>query len=528
MEPWGEPDEVIPSGLWALPGLVDGHAHLAQETTDLRRADHDRAAAMAKKALEAGVGLILDKGWRDLTVVHLIDKVPAPERPEIEAAGVVLTVDGGFWEGFGRNVAEGEIGKAAAVAAGEGAGWVKLIGDWPRKGLGPIANFDETELEIAVTAARVHGARVAVHTMAREVPSMAVRAGVDSIEHGLFLTDDDLEMLGARGGCWVPTVVQMEATVAQLGEKSSGGRLLLEGLDNVRARLATAVEAGVHVLTGTDLAIGAHQVAQEAIRLWEMGMAAEQVIESVSRSGFRATGRPSRLRTGRSSQRRLVFGGPGFEPSRAGRSRGRHPDGSDRVMRLVLASGSPRRRELLERLGLDFDVVAPGVDETRYPEEVPAAYVERVARSKSTAVAGDGLIVVAADTIVVHEGKVMGKPGHPEEARAMLRRIEGDVHEVFTGLAIGAWDGGAHIKSVVDVAEVTMLPMTEEEIAWYVGTGEPLDKAGAYALQGLGGMFVGRVVGSPFTVIGLPIHLLARLVSASGADLTAFRNDVPG
>ena len=88
----------------------------------------------------------------------------------------------------------------------------------------------------------------------------------------------------------------------------------------------------------------------------------------------------------------------------------------------------------------------------------------------------------------------MGKPGHPEEARTMLRRIEGDVHEVFTGLAIGAWDGGAQIKSVVDVAEVTMLPMTEEEIAWYVGTGEPLDKAGGIcpsrswrAVRGQGG-----------------------------------------
>ena len=197
-------------------------------------------------------------------------------------------------------------------------------------------------------------------------------------------------------------------------------------------------------------------------------------------------------------------------------------------MRLVLASGSPRRRELLERLGLDFDVVAPDVDETRYPDEAPAAYVDRVARSKSVAVVGDGLIVLAADTIVVHEGRVMGKPGHPEEARTMLRRIEGDVHEVFTGLAIAAWDGGAQIKSIVDVTEVTMLPMTEEEIAWYVGTGEPLDKAGAYALQGLGGLFVGKVVGSPFTVIGLPIHLVARLLSASGADLTAFRNDVSG
>ena len=189
-------------------------------------------------------------------------------------------------------------------------------------------------------------------------------------------------------------------------------------------------------------------------------------------------------------------------------------------MRLLLASGSPRRRELLERLGLDFDFVAPDVDESRYPEEAPAAYVERVARAKAEAVAGDGVIVVAADTTVVHEGRVMGKPGHPEEARSMLRRIQGDVHEVFTGLAVGGWDGRAQIKSVVDNAEVTMLQMTEEEIAWYVGTGEPLDKAGAYALQGLGGMFVSRVVGSPFTVIGLPIHLLARLVSASGADLS--------
>ena len=197
-------------------------------------------------------------------------------------------------------------------------------------------------------------------------------------------------------------------------------------------------------------------------------------------------------------------------------------------MRLLLASGSPRRRELLERLGLDFDVVAPDVDESRFPDEAPAAYVERVARAKAAAVAGEGLIVVAADTMVVHEGRVMGKPGHPEEARSMLRRIQGEAHEVFTGLAVGGWDGQAQFKSVVDIAEVTMLPMTEEEIAWYVGTGEPLDKAGAYALQGLGGMFVSRVVGSPFTVIGLPVHLLSRLIAASGADLSAFRIPAPG
>jgi imidazolonepropionase-like amidohydrolase len=298
VQPWGEPDEVISGDLWALPGLVDGHAHLARATMDFRPGDLEGAERRTATALRAGVGLILDKGWRDLTVVHLIDKIPASQRPEIEAAGVVLAVDGGFWEGFARNVPPGAIGNAAAVAAAEGAGWVKLIGDWPRKGIGPVANFDEDELEKAVSAARGHGSRVAIHTMAREVPSMAVRAGVDSIEHGLFLSDDDLVLLGALGGSWVPTVVQMEATISQLGERSSGGRLLLEGLDNMRARLGTAIEAGVQVLTGTDLAIGTHQVAHEAIRLWEMGMAAEHVVESVSGSGLRATGRPADFEVG--------------------------------------------------------------------------------------------------------------------------------------------------------------------------------------------------------------------------------------
>jgi septum formation protein len=197
-------------------------------------------------------------------------------------------------------------------------------------------------------------------------------------------------------------------------------------------------------------------------------------------------------------------------------------------MRMVLASGSPRRRELMERLGLEFEVQPPEVDESRLPDEAPAAYVERVARAKAGAVAAEGLLVVAADTTVVHEGRVMGKPGHPEEARAMLRRLSGDVHEVFTGLAVGAWDQGFEVRTVVDIAEVEMIPMTDEEIAWYVDTGEPLDKAGSYALQGLGGVFVNKVVGSPFTVVGLPIHLLARLVAASGEDLTRFRTRVGG
>ena len=123
---------------------------------------------------------------------------------------------------------------------------MKLIGDWPRKGIGPVVNFSEAELTQAVAVARANGARLAVHTMAREVPAMAVEAGADSIEHGLFLSDCDLVALGERGGSWVPTVIQIEKVIEQLGERSSGGRLLTEGLVNVAANLELAVEAGVH------------------------------------------------------------------------------------------------------------------------------------------------------------------------------------------------------------------------------------------------------------------------------------------
>ena len=198
-------------------------------------------------------------------------------------------------------------------------------------------------------------------------------------------------------------------------------------------------------------------------------------------------------------------------------------------MRLVLASASPRRRQLLETLSLDFDVVPAGVDETRFQGEPPTAYVERIAESKARAVLEPGRVVIGCDTTVVHEGKVLGKPSHPEEARSMLRRLEGDVHEVFTGIAVGGFeDDRAVLHSVVDVAEVEFLPLTDGEIRDYVATGEPMDKAGSYALQGLGGVFIKRIKGSPFTVIGMPIHLLPRLISAVGADMTFFRVPTDG
>lgn len=185
-------------------------------------------------------------------------------------------------------------------------------------------------------------------------------------------------------------------------------------------------------------------------------------------------------------------------------------------MLLVLASGSPRRRELLAMIGLDFEVVVPDVDESRHPDEPPAEYVERVARDKALAAARPEAVVLGADTTVVAEGHVLGKPAHPAEARSMLLKLSGAVHAVYTGVAVVA-AGETH--SAVDVATVRFSPLTEEEIAAYVATGEPMDKAGAYALQGMGAVFVEAVEGSPSTVVGLPLHLTARLLRAAGVPL---------
>lgn len=188
-------------------------------------------------------------------------------------------------------------------------------------------------------------------------------------------------------------------------------------------------------------------------------------------------------------------------------------------MRLVLASRSPQRASLLAQLGVEFEVRPVDLDETRRPEEGPGVYVERLAREKAEAMADPGSVVLGADTAIVHEGRVLGKPAHPEEARAMLRGLQGEHHEVFTGVAAA---GNGEVASLVDVTTVKLMAMTDEEIADYVNSGEPMDKAGAYALQGRGGIFVQTIVGSPFTVIGLPIHLIPRLLERVGADLRRF------
>jgi septum formation protein len=193
-------------------------------------------------------------------------------------------------------------------------------------------------------------------------------------------------------------------------------------------------------------------------------------------------------------------------------------------VRLVLASGSPRRAALFDQLGLAYEISAPDLDVSRRPDERAGDYVERLAREKATAVTTPGAVVIGADTAVVHEGQILGKPAHPEEARSMLRRLQGQIHEVFTGVAV-AWEG--EVRSLLDITEVEMLAMTEEEISDYVDTGEPMDKAGAYALQGRGGMFVATISGSPSTVVGLPIHLVPRLLAQSGTTLHHFVRETP-
>lgn len=186
-------------------------------------------------------------------------------------------------------------------------------------------------------------------------------------------------------------------------------------------------------------------------------------------------------------------------------------------MHLILASSSPRRQRLLADLGLRFEVRPAEVDETVFPDEDPDGYVERLARAKAEAVVEPGEVVIGADTTVVHRGVVLGKPAHPAEAAAMLRRLSGETHTVHSGVAVATLDeGGLQVVSAVERTMVRMLDLTDDEIAAYVASGEPLDKAGAYALQGLGALLVESVTGSPSNVVGLPLHRLAALLATVG------------
>lgn len=168
---------------------------------------------------------------------------------------------------------------------------------------------------------------------------------------------------------------------------------------------------------------------------------------------------------------------------------------------LILASASPRRRKMLAELGLDFNIVVPEVDETPLPDEKPRAFAERLASEKAHAVSGDG-IIIAADTIVVQNETILGKPADANHARDMLRTLSGAAHEVITGVCIKNV-----MRTVVFsvVTQVVFRILEDNEIEDYIATGEPMDKAGAYAIQGGAAHMVRSIDGSYTNVVGLPL-----------------------
>lgn len=188
---------------------------------------------------------------------------------------------------------------------------------------------------------------------------------------------------------------------------------------------------------------------------------------------------------------------------------------ADAGLPVVLASQSPRRARILEMLGLSFTVVPAGVEESREPGEEAAQYVERLAREKAAAVAGSRpeAVTVAGDTVVALDGRVLEKPAGPAAARAMLSALAGRVHAVHSGLAL-ACDG--RIASAAAVATVAMRPASRRAVEAYVATGEPLDKAGAYGIQGCGAALVERVEGDYYAVVGLPVAAFVQTLGALG------------
>ena len=190
---------------------------------------------------------------------------------------------------------------------------------------------------------------------------------------------------------------------------------------------------------------------------------------------------------------------------------------------IYLASRSPRRAELLKQMGIDFDMLSSDIDESILPNELPETYVMRLAGSKAAV----GLAnmrqanlqqrpILAADTTVSVDGVILGKPENDEDARVMLKRLSGRWHEVHTALALVSTVG---IEAVLSTTRVELAPLSDEMIAAYIASGEPRDKAGAYAIQGLAGTFTRRIEGSYSGVMGLPIYETAQLLRNAGIKL---------
>jgi septum formation protein len=182
-------------------------------------------------------------------------------------------------------------------------------------------------------------------------------------------------------------------------------------------------------------------------------------------------------------------------------------------VRLILASASPRRAELLQAAGFEFDVVVADVDESVRTGELPSAYVRRLAAEKSAAalrrVSPADTVILGADTTVVVDGDILGKPRDDEEVAAMLRKLSGKRHNVLTGISLRQ---GAYEVGRVETTEVAFREVSEDEVGWYVASGEGRDKAGAYAIQGRAARFIPRIEGSYSNVVGLPIAAVAELL----------------
>lgn len=188
------------------------------------------------------------------------------------------------------------------------------------------------------------------------------------------------------------------------------------------------------------------------------------------------------------------------------------------AMKLILASASARRAQILRDAGLPFQIISSAIDEAPMEGESPQDLVRRLAEQKAQLVAARAVgpaIVIGADTVVVLNGKILGKPRSAEEARAMLEQLSGRTHAVITGIALIRLPDEA-ARQELETTQVTFAPMTEEDISSYVATGEPFDKAGGYAIQGRGGRHITRIEGGYFNVVGLPLGKLYGLLKELG------------
>ena len=190
--------------------------------------------------------------------------------------------------------------------------------------------------------------------------------------------------------------------------------------------------------------------------------------------------------------------------------------------RLLLASASPRRAELLQQIGIPFEVIKPAVDETPWPAELPLDYVERMAREKAAVGSRAGWITLAADTVVVLDGRVLGKPGSREEGIRMLKDLGGREHEVMTAIAV---TDGEVLEAEVVRTRVRFVTVDHRLAEAYVRTGEGADKAGGYGIQGIGGILAKSITGSYSAVVGLPLPETERVLNRFGIDTWRCRID---